>query len=272
MASELLGNAAFISKVNSCFNPNDKIVNEEVTDELKKKGDEIQKMLHKRLTKHLSYRITDPKIRKHWSFEWARKNFPHMAAVMALHGHVKDNIMVLGENATLLKSAAQYIDVKESDTVQNGAYLYFDTNDECWIRSRKADNCCKRYEDHWKKTTDCFTTGKFYMRYPSKARNGTVAGRNGSFEDLKMYRAIGFVADDIGTLKRMVETDEGGMFVFDKYDVTKINKMNLRGRSMWDKKATTMISYLIELVYDIMISPIDNVSVNPGFESCHGVW
>ena len=84
-------------------------------------GDEIQKMLHKRLTRHLSYRITDPKIRKYWSFEWARKNFPHMAAVMALHGHVKDNIMVLGENATLLKSAAQYIEVKESDTVQNGA-------------------------------------------------------------------------------------------------------------------------------------------------------
>ena len=104
--SELLSDADFISKVNSCFNPNNKIVNEEITDELKKKGDEIQKMLHKRLTRHLSYRIIDPKIRKHWSFEWARKNFPHMAAVMTLHGHVKDNIMVLGENATLLKSAA----------------------------------------------------------------------------------------------------------------------------------------------------------------------
>ena len=87
-----------------------------------------------------------------------------------------------------------------------------------------------------------------------------------------MYRAIGFAADDGEAIKQMVETGEGSMFVFDKYSVTKITKMNLRGRSMWDTKATTMLSYLAELVYDIMISPIDNVSVNPGFESCHGVW
>ena len=47
--------------------------------------------------------------------------------------------------------------------------------------------------------------------------------------------------------------------------------MNLRGRIMWDMKAATMIFYIIELVYDIMISSNDNVSVDPGFESCHGV-
>ena len=82
-----------------------------------------------------------------------------------------------------------------------------------------------------------------------------------------MYHAVGFVADDDEAIKKMV----GGMFVFDEYDVTKINTMNLRGRSMWDTKAATMIAYLAELLYDIMISPIDNVSVNPGFESCHGV-
>ena len=63
-----------------------------------------------------------------------------------------------------------------------------------------------------------------------------------------------------------------GMFVFDKYDIDKINKLNLQGRSMWDTKAITMLSCLAELVYDISISPIDNVSINPGFESCHGVW
>ena len=38
-----------------------------------------------------------------------------------------------------------------------------------------------------------------------------------------MYRAVGFVADDDEAIKKMV----GGMFVFDEYDVTKINKMNL---------------------------------------------
>ena len=48
--------------------------------------------------------------------------------------------------------------------------------------------------------------------------------------------------------------------------------MNLRGRSKWDTKAATMISYLIKLAYDIMILSNNIVSVNPGFESCHGMW
>ena len=66
-----------------------------------------------------------------------------MEAVMALHGHVKYNVMVLGENATLLKSASQYVEVREEDLIQQGAYLYFDTNDECWIHSGKVDNFSK---------------------------------------------------------------------------------------------------------------------------------
>ena len=62
------------------------------------------------------------------------------------------------------------------------------------------------------------------------------------------------------------------MFAFEKYDECKINKMNMRGRSIWDTKVTTMISYLVEIIYNILILPINNVSVNPGFESCHGIW
>ena len=37
-------------------------------------------------------------------------------------------------------------------------------------------------------------------------------------------------------------------------------------------KQLIMVSYLFELVYDIMISHADNVSLNGGFESCHGVF
>ena len=37
-------------------------------------------------------------------------------------------------------------------------------------------------------------------------------------------------------------------------------------------KQLIMVSYLFELMYDMMISPADNVSLNGGFESCHGVF
>ena len=87
-----------------------------------------------------------------------------------------------------------------------------------------------------------------------------------------MYRAVVFDHNNTDVIKLLVNTKDDAMFIFDKYDEGKINKMNLRGRSMWDTDATTMISYFAEIAYDVMISPIDNVSMNPGFESCHGVW
>ena len=105
-------------------------------------------------------------------------------------------------------------------------------NDKRWIRSGKTDNFSKSHKDHRKKTNARFTTGKIYMCYPSKARNGTSAGWSGSFEDLKMYRAIGFVAGDGEAIKRMVETGEDSMFVLDKYNINKITKINMRGGSM----------------------------------------
>ena len=48
--------------------------------------------------------------------------------------------------------------------------------------------------------------------------------------------------------------------------------MKKRGANTWELKCIDMIAYLIQIVFDIAISPLDNVSENPGFESCHGMW
>jgi hypothetical protein len=37
-----------------------------------------------------------------------------------------------------------------------------------------------------------------------------------------------------------------------------------------DDKRFVLIAYLLELVYDLMIAPGDNVSLNARFEQCHG--
>ena len=62
------------------------------------------------------------------------------------------------------------------------------------------------------------------------------------------------------------------IFVFDNNDKMRINKMNKRGNNTWEGKCNDMVSYLAELAFDLFISVNDNVSDNPGFESCHGVW
>ena len=48
--------------------------------------------------------------------------------------------------------------------------------------------------------------------------------------------------------------------------------MNKRGANTLEVKCIDMIAYLIEIVFDIAVSPLYNVSKNPGFESCHGMW
>ena len=51
----------------------------------------------------------------------------------------------------------------------------------------------------------------------------------------------------------------------------KINNVNIRGITP-DKKILDMIAYQFEIVYDLAICPMDNVSESAGFESCLGVF
>ena len=55
------------------------------------------------------------------------------------------------------------------------------------------------------------------------------------------------------------------MFYFSKEEVSKINQLNKRGQNTWEEKCEDMISYLIELGFDLAISVLDNFSENPGF-------
>ena len=52
----------------------------------------------------------------------------------------------------------------------------------------------------------------------------------------------------------------------------RINKLNIQGRNTMSLKVLDIVAYLIELAYDLATSPMDNVSENPGFESCIGIW
>ena len=61
-ASQLLDNQCWILNVDTYFN-SDKIISvAEVSNELKNKADEIQKVMQRRLARHLSCRIADAKI------------------------------------------------------------------------------------------------------------------------------------------------------------------------------------------------------------------
>ena len=103
-----------------------------------KKAKQLQSILLGRLTQHINIRIEDSRKKEHWCLNWARDNFAQMSAVMVLYDHVKEDIQCLDNTTTLLKSIQNFVIVGEDEESMQGAYLYYDTNDEKWIRSRKV--------------------------------------------------------------------------------------------------------------------------------------
>ena len=57
---------------------------------------------------------------------------------MGRYDLAKDDVYALDENATLLRSSSKFIKVGQDEANMHGAYLYFDKNDEKWIRSGKT--------------------------------------------------------------------------------------------------------------------------------------
>ena len=99
------------------------------------------------------------------------------------------------------------------------------------------------------------------------------SGRKGYFENLVQYAALGFEIGNQEVEKYLTNTKEGeSMFLFSKEEIKNITKMKKRGANTWESKCIDMIAYPIELVFNIAISPLYNVSKNPGFGTCHGMW
>jgi hypothetical protein len=157
--------------------------------------------------------------------------------------------------------------------------LYFDIND-CkwmWIRSGKVTNrsFAIRHSKHCKGaklTTTQSQSSRFYSRYPSTdAVLATEVCRKGRFENLQQFVACGFACDSMTDEVKKILTTDGGIFHWELF-IEKIQGVNFRGVTTLEAKQMHMIGYLFELAYDLCIDSVANVSLNPGFETCLGVW
>ena len=128
---------------------------------------------------------------------------------------------------------------------------------------------------------------RFYLAYPSRSsENYTDALRKGFFGDLSMRVGIGWLRSNVASVDALCSQNpawelEGrggsgggeaslGILHWPKSAITGINKLKMNGASFKEKQLR-MAGYLFELVYDLLISPRDNVSESPGFpgfESC----
>jgi hypothetical protein len=275
-ASAFFENKDWMSAVKLCFDPQGKLMQEEstVSDEMKSRANSLQVQLTARLASHVSRRINDEAKHNHWSLRWAAANFARLAAIMILFSHVKEDLECLDATDSLLAPVRNFLLATNAEAQLEGAYLYEDKNRGKWVRSGKVigRSFAVRGGEHTKASmlqTSRDQASKFYSLYPSKnAQLYSTCGRRGWFENLQQCVALGFDRRQNGVISSLKEI----VFLFDADSKVKVGRVNFAGTSSLADKQLHMVGYLCELAYDLGLGLLDNVSSNPGFETCLGVF
>ena len=154
-----------------------------------------------------------------------------------------------------------------------GAYLYFDQRLHKFVRSGKAARPFEeRMAEHKKGASSSSTVSKFYGAYPTttavaaaKATGTEIAGiRKGVYEDLLPVVALGYRQEDAATVADVFYWGEGLE--------SAVAGVNFRGAETLLAKKLHCVGYLAELAYGLLLAPAADVSVNPGFETCLGIF
>ena len=246
------------------------------------RADHLHKILLTRLKAHTALRIADEKKRSSWCLEWAELNVSPVAAIMVAFGHVKVDIAVATANTTLLASRdACFVQAVNEISKAEGCYLHKDSESGLWIRSGKvvgeARNFGIRNAEHARASQLLTAKDKaslFYVSYPSESSEVTTGmARRGYFGHLGLFVGIGFLRSDFEAVKVICSDDPTvGLLNWPKGALERIGAVKFAGCSTLEEKQLHMAGYLFELVYDLMISPTDNVSRSPGFETPLGIF
>ena len=207
---------------------------------------------------------------------------PNVSALIVLADHVKVDLSFVGVKSSLLPpTTAKFMEVTTDELEKvEGSYLYYDPDNGNWIRSGKVvgssmSNRCigMRHKEH--QASSNLTTQKdmeslFYMSYPSKTASRTSdILRRGVFENLRLFVALGFLRTKTAAVDVLVATSaEEGILCWPASTVTQTSNTNFRGAADLKEKQLHMVGYLFELCCDLMLSPNDNASQSPGFETC----
>jgi hypothetical protein len=108
---------------------------------------------------------------------------------------------------------------------------------------------------------------RFYRQFPSEEWAVEFhSSRRGYFDDLDTYCTVGYDATTSATLDRLVDTDNG-IFVWDKHVQLRLPGGRKRDEPTLKGKRLQLIDYLLELCYELALTPSLNASTNPGFEA-----
>jgi hypothetical protein len=245
--------------------------------------------LQRRLEKHLHLRLDTQKSKiDHWAWKWVSKNLPRLAASMVFLGHIlpDDALTCSSSNDCLLQHTTSgeqsmfwRVNLNDQESCsEEGSYLYYDRVRGVWVRSGKTTgtdrHICVRHFEHKEKARlkdlkD--VSSKFYRSYPSRCATYSNNTRRGYFDQLDLYYGLAFNREG-NTSDLLTSNSPYSILNWPTTCIEKLKKWNLRGVGIDDiqERQLHMASYLFELGYDLCLSPRDNVSLAPGFESIIG--
>ena len=139
-ASTLLGKKDFIKKAWQVFGLLLQLHEmQEINDDMKRKSYYLQSFILSCIARNIRRTIYGKQKRGHWCLQWAGNNMTHMAFIMLLMDHIKDELFCLHEDTTILRICESFAKTNdEKQTEKKGAYIYFDTNNSVWICSGKV--------------------------------------------------------------------------------------------------------------------------------------
>jgi hypothetical protein len=158
-----------------------------------------------------------------------------------------------------------------------GAYCLIDTV-ECTVPRRRkciGQPCTTRNGEHAGSSmllTAASRKSKWSNSYPSIAAKGRYsdAARRGFFDNLRQCLVFGFNRSDASAVKALCSPTDG-IFSWRDNVIRNVRRCFPLCTKLEDKQLE-MIGYLVEFFFDLLLSPSENVSQNPGFESCLGVY
>ena len=218
-----------------------------------------------------------PSLLNHPVWDFVRENLTRVVAIQELGGHYTRDARSAASGAQLLRlPRGQYI-VSSSATGLVGSYLYHDDEEGKWKRAGKVLGATRdiptrhsEHEESSKLLRDQDRSSSFYTTYQHASRKAT--GK--SFADLSCYVGIGFMYDDVRVRDTLCDI-RTGPFVWSKNTLDCISRCKFTSGAAAVPvyvKQMHMLAYLFEFVTGLMISPADNVSRSPGFESVIGVF
>jgi hypothetical protein len=269
----------FIDMVRNTFDPNKLHLRQDIDlSTLKAELDVLCQNMAYRLFCHIHQKVPEGK-RKHWVFGFVKENLRRALCAMIIMGHINMKRVFMNNNKTcVLKNIGQdqgsFVPTDNLAEFE-GCYLYYDTSGGSFVRSGKVNGetrtFVKRHVEHLKAAKTKELASKFYKAYPSTtAPEPELQLQRGDFEDLKQYCGLGFSRKQ--NIEALHRTDGSGIFVWSKEMLELIGKVNFANANDLKAKQLHMVGYLCELVYDLVLTPDDNVSQSPGFETPLGIF